>query len=124
MSGLFWQGTPARVLAAWRDGHFALLLSPQIYAEYERVAEELRTSRPSVDPRAFLQLVLSKGLMIEAQELGCTVCSDPDDDKFIACALAGQADFLVTGDKALLAASGHGGLRIVTPASFLKEHRG
>jgi putative PIN family toxin of toxin-antitoxin system len=121
MSGLFWRGTPAQILDAWRDRRYDLLISPEIYAEYERVGDELRATRPHVDPRAFLQLVLSTAVMVDARELEQQVCSDPDDDKFIACGLDGGAEFLVTGDKALLTVRSYRGLQIVTPARFLKE---
>ena len=47
------------------------------------------------------------------------VCRDPDDDKFIACALAAKADYLVTEDNDLLALNGYEGLRVVTPTEFL-----
>jgi uncharacterized protein len=47
------------------------------------------------------------------------VCRDPDDGKFIACALAAKADYLVTEDNDLLVLDGYGGLRIVTPTEFL-----
>ena len=57
MSGLFWRGKPAQVLEAWRDGRFELVISPEVYAEYERVGEELRSAKPGVDPSPFLQLV-------------------------------------------------------------------
>jgi predicted nucleic acid-binding protein len=69
MSGLFWRGTPARILEAWRGRRFDLLISPEVYAEYERVSDELRATRPEVDPRPFLQLVLSAAIMVDAQEL-------------------------------------------------------
>lgn len=121
MSGLFWRGTPARILDGWRDRHFDLLISPEVYSEYERVSKELGATRPEIDPRPFLRLVLSAAFMVDAEELEQAVCSDPDDDKFIACGLAGGAEFLVTGDKALLAVHDYRGLRIVTPAGFLKE---
>ncbi|MBI5511751.1 MAG: hypothetical protein HY903_23595 [Deltaproteobacteria bacterium] len=35
MSGLFWRGTPAQVLEAWRDGRFELVISPEVHAEYD-----------------------------------------------------------------------------------------
>ena len=40
---------------------------------------------------------------------------DPDDDKFIECAVALKADFVVTGDKALLAVEDYMGIKITTP---------
>jgi putative PIN family toxin of toxin-antitoxin system len=121
MSGLFWRGTPSLVLEAWRDGRFGLVISPEVFAEYERVGDELRAARPGVDPHPFLRLVLAAAVIVDAGKLQERVCSDPDDDKFIACALAGAADFLVSGDKALLAVSGHRGLRVLTPRRFLGE---
>jgi predicted nucleic acid-binding protein len=47
------------------------------------------------------------------------LCDDPDDDKYIAAAIAGNAAFVVTGDGQLLAVVEHEGLRILTPRAFL-----
>jgi predicted nucleic acid-binding protein len=46
MSGLFWRGTPARLLDGWRDRRFDLLISPDVYSEDERVIRELHATRP------------------------------------------------------------------------------
>jgi predicted nucleic acid-binding protein len=48
------------------------------------------------------------------------VKDDPDDDKFIGCALALKADVIITGDKALLDVKEYHGINIVKPADFLK----
>lgn len=48
-------------------------------------------------------------------------CRDPGDDKFIATALAAQADCLVSGDRDLLEATPLAGLRILTPAQALEQ---
>ena len=57
----------------------------------------------------------------DAGVLGRPVCSDPDDDTFLACAVAGRADCVVTGERALLATSGYRGVEVMTPAAFLKR---
>jgi uncharacterized protein len=44
---------------------------------------------------------------------------DPNDDMVIACALAGEADDVVTRDKDLLSLGAYGGIRMVTPRQFL-----
>lgn len=47
------------------------------------------------------------------------VCRDPKDDKFLACAIEGEADYLVSGDQDLLAIGSYQGIQIVKPAQFL-----
>ncbi len=49
---------------------------------------------------------------------GVKVCRDPHDDKFIACALATGAQYVVTEDKDLLELDGYEGLRCASPAEF------
>jgi len=48
------------------------------------------------------------------------VDEDPDDDKFVAAAVAGKADAIVTNDQCLLAIDPHQGIRIVRPVDFLR----
>jgi predicted nucleic acid-binding protein len=46
--------------------------------------------------------------------------ADPDDNMVLECGIAGGADYIVSGDVHLLAQKGFEGIRIVTPAEFLK----
>ena len=46
---------------------------------------------------------------------------DPDDDKFIACALALEADYIVSGDSDLLTLESYMGISIVSPRTFLEN---
>ena len=121
MSGLFWKGPPADILAAWLTGKFEWIVSASILAEYHTALATLETKYPPpVSAWAFLRGVsLSAKLTIPA-DLEKQVCTDPDDDKFIAVAIAGNAKIIVSGDKALLRVNGHHGLQIVKPAIFLK----
>jgi predicted nucleic acid-binding protein len=47
------------------------------------------------------------------------VAADPDDDAVVECAVVGQAAFIVSGDRHLLALGGHAGIRIFKAADFL-----
>jgi len=48
------------------------------------------------------------------------ICRDPEDDKFISCAISGSADLLVTGDKDLLDLGHVKVVKIITPSRFLE----
>jgi uncharacterized protein len=58
--------------------------------------------------------------MVEPISFARAVCNDPDDDKFLEAAVAATADYVVSGDAALLRLKGYRGIGIVKPAEFLK----
>jgi len=117
-------GTPARILDAWRDELFIFVTSEDILAEFERVVAEPRLSRRYglTPPRvARLMRGLRQFAVIPPSALAVYgVASDPDDDKFLACAVEGGADYLVTGDHGLLALGEYEGVQIVSPTAFVQ----
>ena len=66
-----------------------------------------------------LELIVARARICLSPRLPEGVCDDPADDKFLACALAGGARVIVSGDKALLRTSGYGGVRVMTPRQFI-----
>lgn len=60
--------------------------------------------------------------LVKAPALDPPVCEDPDDDKFLAAAIAGAATVIVSGDKHLLRMSGWQHLEILTPRQFVNCH--
>jgi len=122
ISGVFFSGPPHQILAAWRDGKVKLVTSAEILEEYRRVGCELDSRLDGVDVEPFLALVAVVGEIVLAPALPRQVCDDPDDDKFIACALASRCKIIVSGDKTLLNASGHLGIDIVSPRRFVEDH--
>lgn len=90
ISGMFFGGPPFQILEAWRDNKIQLLLSLEMFEEYKRVAEELTETYKTIDITAILDLIVVNAEIIHAPVLRINVCKDKDDDKFIACALAGE----------------------------------
>jgi len=124
ISGVFFGGTPGRILSAWAAGRFTLVLSPAMLDEYAEVGRRLGAQHPqrSEAYRAVLEVVLSHAELTEARELSEVVCDDPDDDIFLAAAYAAGATIIVTGDRALRRVSGWSGIDILSPRQFADRH--
>jgi putative PIN family toxin of toxin-antitoxin system len=119
ISGVFFGGMPSRVLEAWREGKYHLVVTPEILEEYRRVGEELATRFEGVSLAPFLALLVMNAEIVEPPGLPEQISRDNDDDKFIACALAAECEYIVSGDKDLLEVSGYQDVNIVTPREFL-----
>jgi putative PIN family toxin of toxin-antitoxin system len=117
------RGAPARILEAFRRRNFQLILSPALLAEYERVL-----TRPDVQRRhgasaeeiaSDLAAIRSLATVVNPTEVPAVIAADPNDDMVLACALAGKADYIVSGDPHLLDLGEYEGIRIVSPAAFV-----
>ena len=124
VSGVFFGGPPGRILKARRDGEVRLVLSGEILEEYRRVGRCLGSQFPKVELTPILELLVVEAELTRARRLAEPVCDDPDDDKFLACALSGKVRLIVSGDRHLLKVSGYRGIEIVNPRGFVDEHLG
>lgn len=93
ISGIFFGGLPGRILEAWRDGLVELVVSPEIFPEYEQVCERLAQKHSALPYRRFLSLILSETTMVRDVSGGEAITSDPDDDKFML--VAREADGVI-----------------------------
>jgi len=119
VSGIFFSGPPSQILVAWQDGMVHLVTSAEILDEYVRVVDELSGRYPDLEADSILAVIAANIELVEPIELDEQVCSDPDDDKFIACALAARAKVIVSGDRHLLRASDYRGVKVVRPRVFV-----
>lgn len=122
VSGIFFGGPPYRILKAWRDGELRLVVSQEILNEYQRVGEELAGQFPGANLYPILELVTMNAEIFLDQIMPEPVCEDPEDDKFIACALASGCRVIVSGDKHLLRMSGFGGIEVMRPREFIDQY--
>jgi putative PIN family toxin of toxin-antitoxin system len=112
---------PARLVALWREGQFDLLTSAEQLDELMRVTRYPRIRqrlRPAMAGRLINEI---RNLAIPLAALPIvTVSPDPYDNYLLAMAVAGTADFLITGDKGdLLALKTYEGTKILTTREFL-----
>ncbi|MYN65456.1 MAG: putative toxin-antitoxin system toxin component, PIN family [Acidobacteria bacterium] len=123
VSGVFFGGAPRNVLSAWRDGVIDVLVSREIVAEYVRVGDRLSRQFPDVELGPALELVAAAARLVVAPPLPEAVCRDADDDKFLACAVAGKAKYVVSGDLDFLAVSSWRGVTVVRPRDLVNRLR-
>ncbi|MBK8233903.1 MAG: putative toxin-antitoxin system toxin component, PIN family [Candidatus Eisenbacteria bacterium] len=119
VSGVFFSGPPYRILAAWRDGRLRPVLSAEILEEYRRVGARLSAKYEGVELEPFLSLLAVHAEIAVAPGLREAVSTDPDDDKFLACALASRCRVIVSGDRDLLSVSGYRGIEVTRPREFV-----
>ena len=121
VSGVFFRGPPYEILKAWQDDRFQLVISEEILQEYREVGEALAKRFSGVDLSPILELLIVKAELTESQSLLEVVCDDPEDDKFLACALAGNSKLIISGDKHLLKVSGYRGVKVIKPRKFFDD---
>lgn len=119
----FFGGNPRKVMDLWKLGQLTLCLSKPIIDEYVEVLRRLGLQ----NERELDELLdlFAQGFHIlfsaKTPELN-VVIEDPDDNKFIECAVALKAPFIISGDKHLTVIRDYMGIKIVTPAEFLDSY--
>jgi uncharacterized protein len=122
VSGVFFSGPPYQILKTWQSGDFELVVSQEILEEYRRVGEILAEERPNTDLSPILNFVIESAKVYKPARLKGPVCEDPDDDKFLACALASGSKVIISGDKHLLKVSGYEGIEVLKPRAFVDRY--
>jgi putative PIN family toxin of toxin-antitoxin system len=118
----FWRGPPFDCLAAWAQGRCEAVVSPALLAEYHEIIEELRLEYPRHEPVEWVDALTESAELIFPTERATGATPDPGDEMVLECALAAEADYIVSGDKKhLLVLREFRGIRIVSPSDFLRR---
>ncbi|MEW6356005.1 MAG: putative toxin-antitoxin system toxin component, PIN family [Planctomycetota bacterium] len=119
----FFGGPPRKIVNLWKSGQVLLCLSKPIIEEYVEVLRRLALQ----DEQELGELlnVFGRGFHVvfaaNTPRLN-VVEDDPADNKFIECAVALEAGFIISGDKALTAIENYMGIKILTPRDFLRYY--
>ena len=118
--------TARQLVDAILDNDIDILMSEATFAELVS-----RLERPKFDryrePEAwnlFLAELVELALWLEDAGTATGISRDADDDKFLALAVTGRADAIISGDSDLLELVTHEGIPVLTPAQFLQHLRG
>lgn len=111
------QGSPSKLINRWYKKEFQLIVSIEILAEYHKIMERFNILHKQKE--TLFKYIHQNALHFDIRNFSPFVLNDPDDDKFIHCAIEGKADYIVSGDKHLLKLKQHGNTQIVTVKEFL-----
>lgn len=117
------QGNPAMIINKWLSGEFDVLLSQPVVAEvlrvsgYERLQKKYKKIRQN--RLEFVELISEQCIWLDTTEPLTIVTADESDNRYIECAVAGSASYIVTGDDHLLAVGEYKGIQILKPAAFV-----
>ena len=119
VSALGFGGTPLEALIRAFEDDVQLVVTSETLAELDRVMQYDRLPFTGGKRKQYLEILRNEAEVVtELPELA-VVERDPDDDMFLACAVGGNCQYVVSGDDHLLALKSFRGVEIVSPASFL-----
>lgn len=121
ISALLFRGTAARLVPLWQRGRIVPLLTGPMLEEYLRALAYPKFRLTEDEIRGLVEEeLLPFARPVTVRRRLRVVGRDPDDDKFIECAVSGRARFLITGDLDLRSVGSYRKVLIVTPGEFLR----
>jgi putative PIN family toxin of toxin-antitoxin system len=116
-------GPPGQIIERFlRGGAFEIVMSEAIVHEVLRALSYPKVRkyiRPGLDVELWFEDIVVLSQLVAGEREVKGVSKDPDDDKYIAAAIEGQAGFVVAGDSDLLDLKEFEGIRIMSPRMFL-----
>jgi len=119
ISAFGWDGKPEAVLRLIEKRRIRNYTTDEIFDELRRVVAYPKLKFPPSLQVKILEFVFCWSTFVQNGEPVAVVAADPDDDKFIACAIGAGASYIISGDPHLLEVGSYQGVRILTPAQFL-----
>ena len=114
---------PGKILDIVKENQVELVLSPSIIKEikrillYPKISRYHRKSAQEID--TYFEDILIFAWMVEGEGVVDVIKDDPTDNKYLACANEGEADYIVSGDHHLLDLGTYKGIDIVNASEFI-----
>ena len=123
ISTLLFGGRLEPIRRAWKGGKIRLVFCPETLEEFIKVLHYPKFGLTDEEITYLVEMeVLPYATLIEkTTELNPSLIRDKDDLKFLECALSGKADYLVSGDKAMLEVKEIQNLKIISAKDLLKK---
>ncbi len=120
ISGVFFGGYPKKILEAVIDGRFYACSNKEILNEYYEIINEMIDRKQGRINKKILDEFIASVHVIKSSS-SFDICRDPDDNKFINCAVDAAALYITSGDKDLLDIGNFRNIQIVTAKFFCEK---
>ena len=114
-------GNEALIVLAVQQGLIKPYFSDEMLEEYTEVLARPKFSFPRDEIQALIALIRSRGEQVSHSRKHFLHSPDPDDDKFLACAVTAATDFIVTGNKRDFPPEVCGNIRVVSAGELLER---
>lgn len=121
VSSLGWNGAEAAIIEMVLESKLELCLSAQILSEFFRVVKYRKFGFANEEIDGFIGRLLPNAVFVKPTESIFVVAEDPEDNKIIECAVAGESKYIISGDKHLLKIRQYKETRIMKASDFLQE---
>ncbi len=121
ISALGWRGNPKQVFDKIVNGEVELFISDEQFNELSEAIEYPKFQFTQQQKDRFKSLILELSNFVKPQERIDAVKKDPDDNMVLEAAVAGNVEYIVSGDPDLLELKEFRGIKIRTPRKFLEE---
>lgn len=123
ISALIWGGKPAEIIKAAENGKVCIVISEEIVEEISQVLNYPKLKKvyeaEGLPHQELIEAVVKVGKFVQVTRKVKVVLEHPADDKFIDCALAAKAAYIVSGDKHLLKIGSYRKIPILSVSKFL-----
>jgi putative PIN family toxin of toxin-antitoxin system len=118
ISAFFWNGNERKVLEKCRAKELDLLISPDILGELDAVLDR-KFSVPEDKRAEYSKNIILVSRLVFPNKRIEAIKADPSDNRILECAVDGEADYIVSGDKHLFNLKEYRGIKILKAKEFL-----
>ena len=120
ISGFGWDGKPEIILTLLRDNRIKNYISYEIFEELKKTVSYPKLKFSETLQNKILEFVFFYSEFVEPKQHLSVIIDDPDDNKFLECAIESDAELIISGDSHLLTLRKYRTIDIVDVAGFLE----
>lgn len=120
ISGIIFGGKPSKIIELLFGKKISVFASPEMVDEYKRIYGELGERYAKRTHNELNEIINSMNILPSHSHI--EACRNPDDNKFIECAIDNRCIYIVSGDKDLLVLEQYEDIGILTVSEFLEQY--